>query len=334
LNSHRVLRHRVHLLGGAVLVVLALLLAAPAAQAQGLPTDADLSIDKTDDPDPVAVGEELTYTLTAENHGLLSTGAEIVDQLPGGNAASGNDYLVTFQDASAGCAYNGATHDVTCRTSLLELLLPGQTKTFRIDVTPTLNAAGKTIEDKARITGNEPDPTPPNNNEDTEFTAVLPVDENGNGNGETDDECDGERAGDFEQTEGDDVITGTEGDDVIAGLGGDDTINGLGGNDRLCGHAGEDNVSGDAGVDFVLGGLDDDDLTGDADSDLVRGGADDDNASGNAARDAIVGDSGNDDMFGNEENDFLFGAAGDDFADGGSGTRDWCRAESEVRCER
>jgi uncharacterized repeat protein (TIGR01451 family) len=336
LNSHRVLRHRVHLLGGAVLVVLALLLAAPAAQAQ-LELETDLSIDKSDDPDPVAVGEELTYTLLAENHGpFISTGATIVDQLPG-TRPTGSDPQVMFQDASAGCTYNGMTHDVTCETSLLELLLPGQTKTFRIDVIPLPTVAGEFIIDIATI---EEDPAlggdeKPSNDTDEEDTQVEAADDvNGEPPPESEAECDGEPAT-VVGTSGDDAhVHGTEGDDVIAGLGGDDTVHGHGGNDRVCGHAGEDTVDGGPGFDFVLGGLDNDLLLGAADSDLVRGGGGNDNASGNTGRDAIGGGSGDDDLFGNEEDDFLFGAGGDDSADGGSGTRDWCNAETEVRCER
>jgi uncharacterized repeat protein (TIGR01451 family) len=342
LTSHRVLRHRVHLLGGVVLVVLALLLAAPAAQAQGpedLP-DVDLSIDKTDDPDPVGEGEELTYSLTGENQGpLVATGVEIVDTLPP---------QVDFQDASAGCSYRGATHTVICRPSLLELLLPSQTKTFNIDVIPT--EAG-TLINVAEISGDQDDPDE-DDNTDTEFTTVQDGDGDGDGPGTK--SCDGEPAT-IVGTFGDDDIDGTSGADVIAALAGDDTIDGNGGNDRICGDAGFDDVDGDSGFDRIFGGTGSDtslfggdsaesdviegqgghdSASGGPGNDLVLGGSDNDTLRGNTGRDGIIGESGDDDMFGDEENDALFGAEGDDFADGGSGTRDFCRAESRVRCER
>jgi uncharacterized repeat protein (TIGR01451 family) len=59
---------------------------------------ADLSVTKTDLPDPVTAGTSLTYTVTVTNNGSFgntdATGITLTDTLPSG---------VTFVSASAGC---------------------------------------------------------------------------------------------------------------------------------------------------------------------------------------------------------------------------------------
>ncbi|MBI3988597.1 MAG: DUF11 domain-containing protein [candidate division NC10 bacterium] len=65
---------------------------------------AALSLAKADDPDPVTVGQRLTYRLTVTNDGPeTATGVTLTDTLPLG---------VTFVSASAGCQRSGQT--VTC----------------------------------------------------------------------------------------------------------------------------------------------------------------------------------------------------------------------------
>jgi uncharacterized repeat protein (TIGR01451 family) len=63
----------------AALCVLALLLCPVVASGQ----DADLSVTKTDSPDPVVAGTNLTYTVTVSNAGpLAAAGAAASDTLP------------------------------------------------------------------------------------------------------------------------------------------------------------------------------------------------------------------------------------------------------------
>ncbi len=70
----------------------------------------DLSITKTDDPDPVVAGNQLDYTIVVTNLGSSgSNEAEMVDNLPPG---------VSFVSATAsqgtGCTYNEVQHQVVC----------------------------------------------------------------------------------------------------------------------------------------------------------------------------------------------------------------------------
>ena len=116
---------------------------------------ADLSLTKSDAPDPVTVGQDVTYTLTITNNGPAdSTGATVIDNLPAG---------VVFVLASAGCAEVAGT--VKCT---LVPLANGASTTVTITVTPT--AAGD-ITNTAAVIGNEPDPDT-TNDKDKEVTTV------------------------------------------------------------------------------------------------------------------------------------------------------------------
>ncbi len=64
----------------------------------------NLSITKTDSPDPIAISSSLTYTITVTNNGSVpAIGVVVTDPLPSG---------VTFSSASTGCVHSGGT--VTC----------------------------------------------------------------------------------------------------------------------------------------------------------------------------------------------------------------------------
>ncbi|NIT28630.1 MAG: DUF11 domain-containing protein, partial [Candidatus Aminicenantes bacterium] len=71
----------------------------------------DLSITKTDSPDPVAIGENITYTLTVTNNGpSIANGVTVTDTLP---------VEVTFLSAissQGACIHNGSVNGgtVTC----------------------------------------------------------------------------------------------------------------------------------------------------------------------------------------------------------------------------
>jgi uncharacterized repeat protein (TIGR01451 family) len=120
---------------------------------------ADLALTKTDSPDPVTVGQNLTYTVTVTNKGPdVATGVTLTDTLPGG---------VTFVSASpvqGSCAE--ASGVVTCP---LGTLANGATATVTIVVTPR---APGTITNTARVTGTPPDPDAANNTV-TEGTTVI-----------------------------------------------------------------------------------------------------------------------------------------------------------------
>jgi uncharacterized repeat protein (TIGR01451 family) len=120
--------------------------------------EADLSISKSDSPDPVFAGQELTYTLEVGNSGPDdATDVTVTDDLPSG---------VTFGSASASqgsCV--GADGTVTCD---LGDIASGETATVIIEVTPQ---SPGTIANTASVTANEEDPNT-DNNTDTETTTV------------------------------------------------------------------------------------------------------------------------------------------------------------------
>lgn len=120
---------------------------------------ADLSLGKADSPDPVGVGQTLTYTLTARNGGSSdATGVRVVDDLPAG---------VTFvsADASQGTCTR-AGNQVTCE---LGNLANGASATVTIKVTPQSEG---TLTNTARVSGTESDPDG-SNNQATQETRVV-----------------------------------------------------------------------------------------------------------------------------------------------------------------
>ncbi len=88
----------------------------------------DLSINKTDTPDPVLAGDPLKYTLTISNPGPAeAAGVVVTDTLPGG---------VTFTGASEGCA--AADGVVICDLGTLPVEEKAITITVSAPVTPGL----------------------------------------------------------------------------------------------------------------------------------------------------------------------------------------------------
>jgi uncharacterized repeat protein (TIGR01451 family) len=121
---------------------------------------ADLAIAKTDDPDPATVGEPLTYTLTATNHGPSeSMETRVTDELPDGVS------LTAINPEQGTCTQTVDT--VECD---LGTLPSGASRDVTITVVPQ---AEGTITDHASITGNVRD-TVTANDSDTEATTVLP----------------------------------------------------------------------------------------------------------------------------------------------------------------
>ncbi|HEX2254607.1 MAG TPA: DUF11 domain-containing protein [Thermoanaerobaculia bacterium] len=106
---------------------------------------ADLALTKTDSPDPVVVGNTLTYTLTATNQGPhRATGVNVFDTLP----ATLSGVSATSPDGT--CTVSGRT--VTCA---MGDLAPGETATVTITGTPTVTGS---ITNTALVLGEQPDP--------------------------------------------------------------------------------------------------------------------------------------------------------------------------------
>jgi uncharacterized repeat protein (TIGR01451 family) len=119
---------------------------------------ADLSVTKTDSPDPVLVGGTLSYTLSAHNNGPSgATGVTVTDTLPAG---------VVYQSATPSQGSCGqASGTVTCN---LGALANGGTATVSIAVTPQ---SGGTITNTATVAGAETDPVAPNNGASAQTTV-------------------------------------------------------------------------------------------------------------------------------------------------------------------
>jgi uncharacterized repeat protein (TIGR01451 family) len=121
--------------------------------------EADLSIAKSDSPDPVFAGRELTYSLTVSNAGPDdATGVTVTDTLPAG---------VAFNSASASqgsCSQSSGT--VTC--NLGSLASGAAPATVTIKVTP---GSPGSITNTASVAANEDDNHPANNTE-SETTTV------------------------------------------------------------------------------------------------------------------------------------------------------------------
>ena len=235
---------------------------------------ADLSITKTDSPDPVNVGSILTYTIQVRNLGPeAASGVTVTDQLPKG---------VDFASATATsgqCARKG--RKVTCDLGGLgaPTINYGGPPIVTISVIPRKVA---TISNTASVKGNGKDPVASNDRATATTSVVGPAAT-----------CRGipaTRVG----TAGDDTITGTGGPDVIAALGGNDTIASLAGRDLVCVGRGNDHVGAGTAADRVFGGAGRDLLLGRGGPDVLRGNAGNDVLRGSRGADRLRGGSGSD----------------------------------------
>jgi uncharacterized repeat protein (TIGR01451 family) len=259
---------------GVLLSSLALgaIVATPAGSQGGQPPSADLSVSKSDSPDPVTSGTQLTYTVEVRNEGPdPATEVAITDDFPGPVD------LLSATPSAGTCDPRGGR--VTCT---LPSLAPNAVGTLVVVV--MVNKKKGSITNSASVQSAVADPQP-GNNLDTEVTQV--VEPTG---GPT---CKGRQAT-IIGTEVDETINGTNKKDVIVALGGHDIVFGFDGRDTVCGGTGDDTIRGQADADLLRGGSGNDVLRGALGSDDVGGGAGRDRLSGGLFSDILKGGPGRD----------------------------------------
>lgn len=236
---------------------------------------ADLSVSQIDSPDPVALGDELSYTLQVSNEGPdTAASVKLSDTL---------SPALSFVSATAGsgtCVM--ALQTVTCDLRSIE---SGGIATVTIVVEPT---ATGTVSNTASVASSTFDP---DSSDNTTSSATAVVNTFG---------C---------------TIVGTAGNDTLAGGSGADVICGLGGNDSITGGNGSDRLIGGSGNDLIEGGKGDDILEGQKGDDVLSGQSGNDALTGAAGADDLDGGDGDDSLDGADGiggNDQLNGAAGRD----------------------
>ena len=124
-----------------------------------IPLVADLSIAGTDSPDPVVLGGNVTYTLTAQNHGpAAASGVVVTHEIPPGVA------IVSASSPNGACAVGAGI--VTCNLGALD---SGGQATVTVVVTP---AGLGTLTTIARVQASQTDLISENNTA-TVKTSVI-----------------------------------------------------------------------------------------------------------------------------------------------------------------
>jgi uncharacterized repeat protein (TIGR01451 family) len=231
------------------------------------PAFADVeAVSKTDSPDPVTVGDPLTYSISVRNNGAgTADGAAVIDQLPAG---------VIFSSATSPqgpCELDLGT--VTCEVGDLA---SGDTASVQIVVLPQVPG---TLTNQASVASGKTDPTP-NNNSAGSSTQVVPRPDPATGTPPAGTQgpaaagrqgkCAGVAAT-IVGTSAGETITGTPKRDVIAAGSGDDMVLGANRNDLICGKQGDDDLFGGRGRDILIGGPGNDRLAGGKGRDRARG---------------------------------------------------------------
>ena len=220
-----------------------------AGEAGASPGDpADLSLTKSDSPDPVAENAVLTYTLRVENAGPdPATNVVVSDDLP-----SQVD-PVSAEPSAGNCEIQGKK--VNCE---LDMIAAGDSAEVSIEVTP--KKAGL-ITNEAEVESEVPDPS----TADNRASATTTVTEAPTGA-----TCK-KKAATIEGTDAGETLTGTDGKDVILARGGDDQINAGGGKDLICAGDGNDLIRSGGGNDFAKGQGGSDTVKGQGGEDTLKG---------------------------------------------------------------
>jgi uncharacterized repeat protein (TIGR01451 family) len=258
--------------GIALLTLLVAALIGMPGGATAAPGPTDLALTKSDSPDPVTVGSNITYTVRVTNPGPNdATDVVVTDTLP-----SGVDF-VSATASSGTCNRNGNT--VTCNLGQVN---SGVTATVTIVVTARKTG---TISNTASVATTVVDANTANN-QDTESTVVNKAATTKKGKKKGKASC---GAPTITGTLGDDTLIGTSRADVILALDGNDRVFAGDGKDLVCAGGGFDLVSGGPKADFVIGGTGRDKLFGNTGGDLLKGKAGRDRLRGNVGNDVLNG---------------------------------------------
>jgi uncharacterized repeat protein (TIGR01451 family) len=245
------------------------------------PGTANLKITKSDNPDPVRAGGNLTYTIGVENLGPSpATGVTVFDNLPK------NVDFVSASGPSGACPLQGGK--VTCGVGSLNpvgVKYGGSQVTVTIVVVP--RATG-TVSNTASVKGDQKDPVGANDKA-TATTRVLAAPT-----------CRGIPA----------TVVGTSGNDELLGTTGPDVILAYGGNDRIVSRSGQDLICAGPGNDYIGAGTA---------ADKVFAGPGRDRLVGRGGPDLLKGSGGNDVLKGGRGADRLRGGRGFDVCRGGPG---------------
>ena len=216
---------------------------------------ANLRVLKSDSPEPVAVGGNITYSLTVRNDGpQTATSVILSDVIPA------NTTFVSVTPAAGWSCSPLAVGGTGTQTCTIATLAPLSSASFTLVVKVNSGTpSGTVIGNTATVSSSTTDPNSANNTAST--TTVVGI---------AADLC--ARAGAITGTNQSDTLNGTAGDDIICGGNGRDTINGLGGNDVIFGQNGKDVLNGNEGNDSIMGGNGKDQITGGAGIDALRGG--------------------------------------------------------------
>jgi len=240
---------------------------------------ADMKITKSDSPDPVSTGGNITYSINVSNSGPSgATSLALNDVVP-----SNTTFVSLTLAAGWSCSTPGVggTGTVSCT---IASMASGASASFTLVVKVNAGTPNTTvITNTTTITATSSDPSTANNT----ATATTTV-------GTAAELC--ALAGTIKGTTASDTLNGTSGNDIICGGNGSDTINGLGGNDTIFGQNGKDALNGNDGNDNVMGANGKDQVTGGAGIDMLRGGNAPDvlNGQDGAGGDSLDGGNGPD----------------------------------------
>jgi uncharacterized repeat protein (TIGR01451 family) len=279
-------------LGAAVMLGLLAVLLSNAGGAAAADGSADLSLRKSDSPDPVTVGGPLTYTINVANAGPdAGTNVVVTDNLPKDVS------FVSANSTQGSCTISSNKRKVTCKLGTIGVTVgpsyspsgpvytPGAASITIQVVAP--KKAGS-ITNSASVTGDQKDPKAGNNSASATTRVVKAKAPGPKPKGAT---CRGQRVT-ILGTLGADVLRGTAGRDVVSARAGSDRIVTLGGKDLVCAGRGNDRVKSGGRADKVFAGPGADRLFGGAGGDVLRGSLGRDVIRGGRGRDLLAGGRG------------------------------------------